>query len=114
MLGEWEENVPLFVSCPACSIRNDVVISFPFSLKRSQHIYVTVFASGQLPIHVVDTPDAQDFYKAHLGSEMLGVPLGSAKRLASLPALEEKELRFTGEGWNYSCGDIVLSSVGKP
>lgn len=79
---------------------------------RSRHIYATVFASHQLPIHIVDTPDADEFYSFHLGSKMLGVPLGSGKRLADFPALESKELSYTGQGWKSSCGDVVLSSVG--
>ncbi|CAN7939244.1 unnamed protein product [Ixodes hexagonus] len=79
---------------------------------RSRHIYATVFASHQLPIHIVDTPDADEFYSTHLGTEMLGVPLGSAKRLADFPPLEGRELSFLGQGWKSSCGDVVLSSTG--
>lgn len=79
---------------------------------RSRHIYATVFASPQLPIHIVDTPDAEEFYRSHLGTEMLGVPLGSAKRLVDFPVLEGKELTYMGQGWKSSCGDVVLSSAG--
>lgn len=78
----------------------------------SKHIFVTVFASKQLPVHVVDTPDADDFYRDNLGGSLLGVPLGPPNRIADFPALRGKDLEFEGTGWDASCGDVVLSSAG--
>lgn len=79
---------------------------------RSQFVYVTVFASELLPIHVLDTPDVDRFRAAHLGTEMLGVPCGTAERLAQLPPLESRDFTLEGQGLQRSCADLVLSSVG--
>ncbi|XP_077501272.1 nitric oxide-associated protein 1 [Amblyomma americanum] len=79
---------------------------------RSQSVLVTVFASELLPIHVLDTPDVDRFRAAHLGTEMLGVPCGTAERLAQLPPLESRDFTLEGQGLERSCADLVFSSVG--
>lgn len=76
------------------------------------NVQLTVFASHYLPIHVVFTDQAQQFYNTFLGSSMLQVPVGDSKRLEKWPILLPKEFDFIGINWGHSCADIVLSSAG--
>lgn len=77
-----------------------------------QNVLLTVFASHYLPIHVLFTNQARQFYETFLGSRMLQVPQGDTDRLKKWPILLPKEMDFTGINWTTSCGDIILSSAG--
>lgn len=77
-----------------------------------QNVLLTVFASKYLPIHVTYTQEASRFYNMFLGSELLGVPIGSQERLRHFPPLVPKEIDLKGITWTESCADIVLSSAG--
>lgn len=81
-------------------------------LHAQRNILLTVFASHYLPIHVVFTDQARQFYQTFLGSRMLQVPLGGPERLKKWPPLLPKQVDLIGEGWEKSCADIVLSSAG--
>ena len=75
-------------------------------------MYVTVFTSDQLPITVVRTEEAEEFYARALGSDLLKVPEGGDERLREFPALEGKELRIDGVSRQESSCDLVFSSAG--
>jgi hypothetical protein len=77
-----------------------------------QYIHLTVFASNYMPIHVVFTEQARQFYEMYLGSDMLAVPKGGPERLSKWPKLMPIELDFNGISWQESTADIVLSSAG--
>jgi hypothetical protein len=77
-----------------------------------QNVWITVFASHYLPIHVVYTEEARRFYEGYLGTEMLAVPFGGPERLEKWPPLLPTEIDMDGKSWKESCGDIVLSSAG--
>ena len=77
---------------------------------------VTVFTSDRLPINIVRTAEAEEFYQQALTSNLLKVPsctdFEDAERLKDFPALEAKDFRVDGISiWESSC-DIVLSSAG--
>ncbi|KAG1682346.1 Nitric oxide-associated protein 1 [Nymphon striatum] len=93
----------LFVSGLA---RIDLIMS------EKQQILMTIFSSSLLPIHLVDTKEADLFYTQNIGTEFLGAPLGNENRLSTFPALNGKEFSVVGKGNKKSCADIVLSSVG--
>lgn len=75
-------------------------------------ICITVFASDDLPVHMVYQDQAEKFYNHYLGTEMLRVPRGDSNRLKDFPALISKEFSVTGHGWKESSVDILLSSAG--
>ncbi|XP_069938373.1 nitric oxide-associated protein 1 isoform X3 [Cherax quadricarinatus] len=72
----------------------------------------TVFRSQQLPITVVKTVEASEFYRNYLGSTLLGVPVGGNERLHHWPALAPKHMRTFSTDKEKSCADVVLSSAG--
>lgn len=63
-----------------------------------ERMRVVVFSSLQLPVSIVETDDAEDFYESFLGSEVMGVPLGGDERLAKWPKLEASYDEITVEG----------------
>lgn len=71
-----------------------------------------MFRSEEVPLAVVKTVDAAAFYCKYLGSEILGIPVGSEERLKSWPALKPKNFRMYTTGKDTSCADVVLSSAG--
>ncbi|XP_067142955.1 nitric oxide-associated protein 1 [Centruroides vittatus] len=75
-------------------------------------ICLTVFASDDLPIHMVYLEQAEKFYKNNVGTELLRVPKGGSDRLKDFPELVPKEFTVTGQGWKESSTDILLSSAG--
>lgn len=55
------------------------------SRQLARQVFLTVFASDQLPLHVMWTREQDDFYRQHAGSDMLGVPHGDEQRLQRFP-----------------------------
>ena len=41
------------------------------------HLHLTVFTSDDLPINIVNTEDAQDFYNEAIGTDLMAVPAGN-------------------------------------
>lgn len=76
---------------------------------------VIVFSSLDLPVSIVETKDAEEFYDHFLGSEVLGVPMGpDEERLAKWPKLESShdEIVIEGIEKHLTVCDILLSSAG--
>lgn len=63
-----------------------------------ERIRVIVFSSLELPVSIVETDDAEDFYESFLGSEIMGVPLGDKERLDKWPKLEAMYDEITVDG----------------
>lgn len=84
-------------------------------IEGPQSIRVIVYSSLNLPVSIVETKDADDFYESFLGSEILGVPMDSSKeRLATWPRLEAEHDQIVVEGdqKHITVCDILLSSAG--
>ncbi|KAK4316877.1 hypothetical protein Pmani_012008 [Petrolisthes manimaculis] len=81
-------------------------------LYSPQSVRFTVFRSAEVPLTAVKTVDAAAFYCKYLGTEILGIPIGSEERLKSWPALKPKDFRMYSTGKQSSCADVVLSSAG--
>lgn len=77
-----------------------------------QNVLFTVFCSKYLPIHVVYTHEADNFYNLFIGTQMLAVPCGGEERLKRWPKLESVQFDLTGKSWKESTADLVLSSAG--
>lgn len=77
-------------------------------------VILTVFSSDKLPVTVLPTSDADEFYQEFLGTDVLKVPFGGPQRLKDFPPLESAEcVTITnGLGLRKSSIDIVLSSAG--
>lgn len=75
-------------------------------------LLITVFCADELPINMVRTEDAEEFYKSALGTEVLGVPFGNPIRLKDFPELKGEEYEVDGISHDHASCDIVLSSAG--
>jgi nitric oxide-associated protein 1 len=74
-----------------------------------------VYASLDLPLTIVNTVDAEEFYENFLGSEILGVPMDLGEnRLKNWPKLEStyNEIVVEGVDKHISTCDFVMSSAG--
>lgn len=78
------------------------------------HTRVLVYSSLELPVSICETKDADEFYENFLGSEILGVPMDGAERLAKWPRLEStyEKIVVEGEEKHITVCDILLSSAG--
>ena len=76
---------------------------------------VIVFSSLDLPVSIIETSYADEFYEEFLGSEVLGVPMATGEeRLALWPKLEAEHEKIVIEGVekHITACDILLSSAG--
>ncbi|XP_041370814.1 nitric oxide-associated protein 1-like [Gigantopelta aegis] len=81
-------------------------------VQGSKSIFLTVHCSANLPLHVVNGNEAEEFYSQRVGTKQLGVPLGLCDRVKSLPPLESKDVSVVGLNWEQAAADIQLSSLG--
>lgn len=78
-----------------------------------ESIRVTVYASSQLPILIVNTNHAEQVYNELLGCELLAVPRGDAARLEKWPKMKSSNvINICGKGNDISACDLLLSSAG--
>jgi len=75
-------------------------------------IRVTVFTTDQLPINIVETEGADEFYQNTNLSALKVVPEGGPTRMLKFPSLLGKEFSVTGVSERIGSKDIVLSSCG--
>jgi ribosome biogenesis GTPase A len=75
-------------------------------------LLVTVFASHNLPINIVRTENAEEFYEEAVKADFLEVPTGDPVRLRDFPPLVDKEFEVDGVDKSQSSCDLVLSSAG--
>uniref|UniRef100_F1KS01 G domain-containing protein n=1 Tax=Ascaris suum TaxID=6253 RepID=F1KS01_ASCSU len=79
---------------------------------RRTPVYMSVFASEQLPLNVMKTNEVESFLSRYLGSAALIAPQGDANRLAQFPQLESQEMKLNGRGMEEGAADVILSSIG--
>ncbi|XP_065861738.1 GTP-binding protein BRASSINAZOLE INSENSITIVE PALE GREEN 2, chloroplastic [Euphorbia lathyris] len=73
-------------------------------------LYVTVWASPLLPLHMGKTENASTMIEDHFGRQ-LQPPIGE-KRVEELGKWERKEIRVSGSSWDCSCIDIAVAGIG--
>ncbi|BFZ01774.1 hypothetical protein BsWGS_04813 [Bradybaena similaris] len=75
-------------------------------------VIFTVHAGPAIPIKVVTTDAADQFYEENIGTATFGLPIGDKDRLSKLPPLEWKEFTVETAGRNIAAADVQLSSIG--
>ncbi|KAJ0957772.1 putative nitric-oxide synthase (NADPH) [Helianthus annuus] len=73
-------------------------------------IYVTVWASPNLPLHMGKTEKASTMVEDHFGLQ-LQPPIGK-QRVEELGRWVKKEFRVRGNWWDSSCVDIAAAGLG--
>ncbi|KAI3697002.1 hypothetical protein L6452_29692 [Arctium lappa] len=73
-------------------------------------IYVTVWASPHLPLHMGKTEKASTMVEDHFGHQ-LQPPIGK-QRVEELGRWVRKEFHVTGNWWDSSCVDIAAAGLG--
>ncbi|KAL8262942.1 hypothetical protein R6Q59_024291 [Mikania micrantha] len=73
-------------------------------------IYVTVWASPNLPLHMGKTEKASTMVEDHFGLQ-LQPPIGK-QRVEELGKWVKKEFRVSGNWWDSSCVDIAAAGLG--
>ncbi|XP_022884558.1 GTP-binding protein BRASSINAZOLE INSENSITIVE PALE GREEN 2, chloroplastic isoform X1 [Olea europaea var. sylvestris] len=73
-------------------------------------IYVTVWASALLPLHMGKTENACKMLEDHFGRQ-LQPPLGEG-RVEELGKWVKKEVSVSGSWWDSSCVDIAVAGLG--
>lgn len=81
-------------------------------MKGNDFVILTVHCGPKLPIHVISTADADQFYLENLGTEHLGIPIGNKDRLMRLPSLVGRQFSVEGTNPNIAIADVQLSSLG--
>ncbi|RLN05019.1 uncharacterized protein C2845_PM13G18320 [Panicum miliaceum] len=76
----------------------------------AQTIYVTVWASSNIPLHLGKTENAGDLREQHFGIR-LQPPIGS-ERVNELGHLTERRIDVSGESWDVNSMDIAVSGLG--
>ncbi|PUZ51630.1 hypothetical protein GQ55_6G203700 [Panicum hallii var. hallii] len=80
-------------------------------LKSSaQTIYVTVWASSNIPLHLGKTENAGDLREQHFGIR-LQPPIGP-ERVNELGHWTERRIEVSGESWDVNSMDIAVSGLG--
>ncbi|CAN1215733.1 GTP-binding protein BRASSINAZOLE INSENSITIVE PALE GREEN 2, chloroplastic [Linum perenne] len=73
-------------------------------------IYVTVWASAYIPLHMGKTENASTMLEEHFGRQ-LQPPIGE-KRVEELGKWVRHEFRVSGNCWDSSCVDIAAGGLG--
>ncbi|GAV87740.1 MMR_HSR1 domain-containing protein [Cephalotus follicularis] len=74
-------------------------------------LYVTVWASPHLPLHLGKTDNASKILEDHFGRQ-LQPPIGEKKRVQELGKWVRREFCITGSSWDSSSVDIAASGLG--
>ncbi|OEL35006.1 GTP-binding protein BRASSINAZOLE INSENSITIVE PALE GREEN 2, chloroplastic [Dichanthelium oligosanthes] len=73
-------------------------------------IYVTVWASPLVPLHMGKTENAATMIKEHFGLQ-LQPPIGQ-ERVKELGQWVRKQFRFSGNSWDTNAKDIAIAGLG--
>ncbi|XP_047321242.1 GTP-binding protein BRASSINAZOLE INSENSITIVE PALE GREEN 2, chloroplastic [Impatiens glandulifera] len=76
----------------------------------AESIYVTVWASPYLPLHMGKMENACSMIEDHFGRQ-LQPPIGE-KRVEEMGKWVRKEFRISGNSWDSSCVDVAASGLG--
>ncbi|KAJ4896055.1 P-loop containing nucleoside triphosphate hydrolases superfamily protein [Raphanus sativus] len=73
-------------------------------------IYITVWASHSVSLHLGKTENAEEILKSHSGLR-LQPPIGE-ERASELGNWEEKEIQVTGSSWEVKSIDVAVAGLG--
>lgn len=75
-----------------------------------QTIYVTIWASPNVSLHLGKIENAEDIWRNHVGV-LLQPPIGT-DRASQLGKWEEKEIKVSGMSWDVNSIDIAVAGLG--
>ncbi|KAF4355557.1 hypothetical protein G4B88_026843, partial [Cannabis sativa] len=75
-----------------------------------QTIYVTIWASPNVSLHMGKTENAEETWNKHLGIR-LQPPIG-AERATEIGSLEGRDLKVSGTSWDTNSLDVSLAGLG--
>ncbi|KAL2923422.1 GTP-binding protein BRASSINAZOLE INSENSITIVE PALE GREEN 2 chloroplastic [Bienertia sinuspersici] len=75
-----------------------------------QTIYVTVWASPNVSLHLGKTENADETWRKHVGVR-LQPPIGT-DRLSEMGTWTEREFKVTGTSWDVNSSDIAIAGLG--
>lgn len=81
-------------------------------LQGAANTFFTVHIPHRLPVHIIRSEGADDFYSQHLGTSLLGLPLGDRERINRLPSLVGREFHIKTFEALKASADLQLSSLG--
>ncbi|ESQ44353.1 hypothetical protein EUTSA_v10005825mg [Eutrema salsugineum] len=73
-------------------------------------IYITVWASHSVSLHLGKTENAEEIFRGHSGLR-LQPPIGE-NRASELGQWEEKEIQVTGSSWEVKSIDVAVAGLG--
>ncbi|ESW34139.1 hypothetical protein PHAVU_001G128000 [Phaseolus vulgaris] len=73
-------------------------------------IYVTVWASSNVSLHMGKIENADEFWRKHVGIR-LQPPIGN-ERAAELGTWQEREVKVSGTSWDVNSIDITIAGLG--
>ncbi|XP_050227436.1 GTP-binding protein BRASSINAZOLE INSENSITIVE PALE GREEN 2, chloroplastic [Mercurialis annua] len=73
-------------------------------------IYITVWTSPNISLHLGKIENADEFWKNHVGIR-LQPPVGT-DRAAELGEWKEREIKVSGTSWDVNCIDIAVAGLG--
>ncbi|XP_062582353.1 nitric oxide-associated protein 1-like isoform X2 [Saccostrea cucullata] len=83
-------------------------------VEGNQDVMLVIFISSKLPVFVLPSHEAEEFYHNNIGTNILGVPLGDESRLTKLPPLKSEDIRIhlQDHPQKLAALDLQLSSLG--
>ncbi|KAG0565571.1 hypothetical protein KC19_8G200700 [Ceratodon purpureus] len=76
----------------------------------SESIYVTVWASAQLPCHMGKSEKAEELFEKHLGDRLK--PPADKERAAEIGRWVPRRVTVTGDSWEHSSVDVAVAGLG--
>ncbi|XP_010525502.1 PREDICTED: GTP-binding protein BRASSINAZOLE INSENSITIVE PALE GREEN 2, chloroplastic [Tarenaya hassleriana] len=76
-----------------------------------QTIYITVWASHSVSLHLGKTENAEEIFKSHSGLR-LQPPIGADRASEMVGEWQEKEIQMSGNSWDVKSIDIAVAGLG--
>ncbi|GMH20185.1 hypothetical protein Nepgr_022026 [Nepenthes gracilis] len=86
------------------------IMRLDLCLASVETIYVTIWASPNVSLHLGKTENADEIWRKHVGVR-LQPPIGT-DRVAELGSWEEREFKVTGTSWDVNAADIAVAGFG--
>lgn len=93
-----------------CSVHIAGLMRVDVEESSVESIYVTVWASPYLPLHMGKMENASSMIKEHFGRQ-LQPPIGE-KRVEEIGKWVRKEFHIRGNSWDSSCVDVAAAGLG--
>ncbi|XP_052171202.1 GTP-binding protein BRASSINAZOLE INSENSITIVE PALE GREEN 2, chloroplastic isoform X1 [Diospyros lotus] len=95
---------------PGQTVHVGAVMRLDLNQASVQTIYVTIWASPNVSLHMGKTENADDIFVKHAGVR-LQPPIG-AERLSELGKWKDREIKVSGTSWDVNSVDIAVAGLG--